>query len=156
MCNKIALTLTLSFRPFRALREREQKKQRGFSLILVLFLLVVVGLLAAAMAQLNSGGSKAVGMEIQSTRALFAAESGAQIAAMSLFPIDGGTPGCAAVPASKSFTAGGLSNCKTNLGCSSASAAGRTIYTITSEGQCAVGTDDYARRKITVGLRSMQ
>ena len=152
MCNKIALTLTLSR------RERGQKTQRGFSLILVIFLLVVVSLLAAAMAQLNRGGSSAVSMEIQSTRALFAAESGAQIAAMQIFPINGGTPGCAAVPtATQTFTAGGLTNCTANLACTPTTVTNpsRTIYTVTSEGKCANGTNDYARRKITVGLRSL-
>lgn len=143
---------------------REQgglRHQRGVSLILVLFLLVVVSLLAAAMAQLNRGGSNAVSLEIQSVRASFAAESGAQIAAMKLFPIGGTTPGCTAVPATvppspaTSFAAIGLTNCTATLTCSSpTNTTGPTIYTVTSEGKCGSG-DDYARRRITIGLRSL-
>ncbi|MFT3928993.1 MAG: hypothetical protein QM709_01745 [Spongiibacteraceae bacterium] len=132
-----------------------RRAQRGVSLILVLFLLVVVSLLVAAIAQLNRGGSNAVSMEIQSTRALFAAESGAQIAAMQLFPISGNTPGCGAVTTPKVFAVGGLNNCSANLTCAVSNAAGRTVYTITSEGRCSVGSNDYARRRITVGLRSL-
>lgn len=151
MCNKIALTLTLSR------REREQKAQRGVSLVLVLFLLVVVSLLAAAMAQLNRGGSNAVSLEIQSTRALFAAESGAQIMAMTIFPISlasGSTPLPCPTNFSKTFSSNGLSGCSANMTCSAETAAGPTIYTVTSEGTCGSG-NDYARRRITVGLRSL-
>lgn len=128
--------------------------QRGVSLILVLFLLVVVSLLVAAIAQLNRGGSNAVSMEIQSTRALFAAESGAQIAALQLFPINGATPGCGAVTTPRAFTAGALNTCSANLTCTTATAAGRTVYTVTSEGICGAG-NDRARRRITIGLRSL-
>lgn len=139
-------------------REGGQKNQRGVSLILVLFLLVVVSLLVAAMARLNQGSSNAVSMEIQSARALFAAESGAQIAAMTLFPIDG-TPACNnsdPVSFSKTFGTAGLNSCSANITHRCTTAGGRTIFTVVSSGSCGVaGTADYARRQITVGLRSL-
>lgn len=140
------------------LLEKGPKAQRGASLIMVLFLLVVVSLLVAAMARLNEGGSNAVSMEIQSTRALFAAESGAQSAAMRLFPIGGAAPGCAAVTATPpiAFPAGGLGNCSATLTCNSVVVGNRTVYTVTSEGRCAVDTDDFARRRVTVGLWNLQ
>lgn len=136
-------------------RSKTPSDQRGVSLIMVLFLLVIVSLLAAAMARLNQGGSNAVSIEIQSTRALFAAESGAQRAAMQLFPIGGGTPGCGGVTTPVNFPAGGLGNCSANLVCTWSDAAGRRVYTITSEGVCGAG-DDFARRSITVGLWNLQ
>lgn len=127
------------------------KNQRGISLIMVLFLLVILSLLVAAMVQLNRGGSSAVSIEIQSTRALFAAESGAQIAAMKIFPINGTTPACPG-NFSQSFTASALSGCSADITCLSTAAAGRTVYTVTSAGICGTG-NDRARRRITVGLR---
>ncbi len=127
--------------------------QHGVSLILVLFLLVVVSLLAAAMAQLNRGGSNAVSLEIQSTRALFAAESGAQAEAMLIFPING-APTCPPADFSNTFPASGLSGCSTATTCNSLQAAGRILFTVTSIGQCGSG-NDYARRRITIGLRSL-
>lgn len=139
---------------FRLLRSRQHQRQRGISLILVLFLLVVVGLLAAAMAQLNRGSANAVGLEIQSTRALFAAESGAQIAAMKLFPINSAsTPTCPATLFAQAFTANGLTGCSATATCSApVTVSGHTIYTLTSVGTCGAG-NDLARRQITVGLR---
>ncbi len=130
------------------------KTQRGMSLIMVLFILVVASLLAVAMAQLNRGGSNAVGIEIQSVRALFAAESGAQLAAMKIFPISGATPACPASSFSQTFSAGALSGCAASMTCASASAENRTVFTVASTGTCGSG-DSYARRRITIGLRSL-
>lgn len=140
------------------LLEKGRKAQRGASLIMVLFLLVVVSLLAASMARLNRGGSNAVSMEIQSTRALFAAESGTQLMAMQIFPLGGieANAQCpAALPQVNNFTVNGLNNCIATVNCNRTATAGRNIFTLTSTGECAIGTNDYARRKITVGLRSM-
>lgn len=140
-----------------SLSVRSRARQRGVSLIMVLFLLVVVSLLAAAMARLNQGGSNAVSMEIQSTRALFAAESGAQLMAMRIFPINIASETNAICPAQQinNFGTAGLNTCRATVNCVRTQAAGRTVFTITSEGRCAIGTNDYARRRITVGLRSM-
>ncbi len=134
------------------IRRVKFKSQRGISLILVLFLIVIVSLLTAAMAQLIRGGSNAVSMEIQSTRALFAAESGAQVAAMRIFPINGGAAACTNF--TQSFTVSALNGCSANITCAPVVAAGRTIYTVTSAGVCGSG-NDRARRRITIGLRTL-
>ena len=149
MCSENAFTLT----PFR--RERGLKTQQGVSLILVLFLLVVVSLLAAAMAQLNRGGSTSVGLEIQSTRALFAAESGAQIAAMRIFPINGSSAGGNCGNFNQPFNNAGLNNCSAAVTCSGPVTVNNIyVYKVESIGTCgAAGSNDYARRKITMALR---
>jgi MSHA biogenesis protein MshP len=134
-------------------KKRGQKTQRGVSLIIVLFLLVVVSLLAVSLAQLNRGGSIAVAQEIQSTRALYAAESGAQIAAMRIFPINSTPTLCPGF--TQAFTASGLNGCSATITCFSVNTAGKTIYTVTSDGICVTG-NDRGRRKITVGLRIPQ
>lgn len=135
--------------------KNSRTRQYGVSLIMVLFLLVVVSLLAAALARLNQGGSNAVSMEVQSTRALFAAESGAQIAAMRIFPIGTQNPPCSNGNFSRNFTANGLNNCAANVSFSCVPTAERTVFTVVSAGTCGtVGSADYARRQITVGLRN--
>lgn len=126
------------------------KNAQGFSLILVLFLLVVVSLLAAAMAQLNRGGSAAVTQEILSVRALFAAESGAQVMAMKIFPITGAS---ACGPLALAFPANGLNGCTANVTCASVTTPGRTVFTVRSTGTCTANTER-ASRTIEVGLRS--
>ncbi len=131
------------------------KLQRGFSLILVLFLLLVVSLLAVSMTQLNSGSSTAVSQEILSVRALFAAESGAQAMATDIFPL-GATPVCPASALALTYTANGLSGCTAavTVSCPALSAAGRTVYTVVSDGTCIAGTQR-ARRRVQIGLRSL-
>lgn len=123
------------------------------SLILVLFLLVVVSLLAAAMVQLNRGGSATIGIEIQSTRALFAAESGAQIAAMKMFPINGSSAGVNCGNFNQAFATNGLNNCSAAVTCSGPVTVNNIyVYKVESIGTCGNGSD-YARRKISVALR---
>lgn len=133
-----------------------QNTQRGISLILVLFLLVVVSMLVVAMARLNSGSQKAVGQEILSVRALFAAESGAQSMAMRIFPIN--NPPLAVCPSDLSIpfpaAAAGLSICTAAVTCQLTSTASRTVFTVKSEGRCNSGTEQ-SRRMITVGLRTL-
>jgi MSHA biogenesis protein MshP len=127
------------------------RKQRGISLLLVLFVLVIVSLLVAALMRLNTGSQKIISQEILSVRALFAAESGAQAAAMRLFPITGLVQPC---NFAINFATAGLSGCTATVTCPApVVAAGRTMYTVKSEGRCNGGTEQ-SRRMITVGLRA--
>ena len=132
-----------------------KNRQRGISLILVIFLLVVVAMLVVAMARLNSGNQKIVGQEILSVRALFAAESGAQSMAMRAFPI--GSAASTTCPANFSITfpvaATGLNGCTANVTCTPTTVGSRTMFTVKSEGRCNGGTEQ-SRRMITVGLRA--
>lgn len=57
---------------------RVHKKQAGLSLVLVVFVLVALSVLAAALVQLLTVNSIAVANEVLSARAFLAAESGAQ------------------------------------------------------------------------------
>ena len=133
-----------------------RKKQHGFSLILVLFLLVVVSMLVVAMARLNSGGQQAVSQEILSVRAFWAAESGAQAMAMRTFLIDGAVPIACPADFSINFPAAatGLNGCAANVSCQVVSAAGRTVFTVSSIGTCDGGTERSSRR-IDVALRAL-
>ncbi len=55
-----------------------RQQQQGLSLVMAVFILVVLALLGAAMVNILTAGSESVAREVISTRALFAAESGAQ------------------------------------------------------------------------------
>lgn len=114
-----------------------QRRIQGFSLVLVLFLIVVASLLIATLTRLNAGGQAALAQETLSTRALFAAESGAQAMAMTIFPL--GTPqGLAACPAvqQRAYAVAGLKGCRSSVSCALTSGGGQSVYTLISEGEC--------------------
>ncbi len=108
----------------------------GFSLIAALFIIVVLGLLAAALFRMTQSSNVAVSQEALSIRAFFAAESGAQAAAMDLFPIGGGG---ACNSRTINFTNSGLVNCQATITCTSFVADGETFYRVSSQGQCSSG-----------------
>ncbi|WP_459936335.1 hypothetical protein [Desulfonatronum parangueonense] len=61
--------------------EIQQYSPSGFSLPVVIFILVVISVLAGAMARLVGGGAQSIAFEVQSTRAHLAARSGLEWAA---------------------------------------------------------------------------
>lgn len=131
---------------------KPMRAQRGISLILVLFFIVVVALLMVALARLNAGSQKIIGQEVLSVRALFAAESGAQEASMRIFPMGASPTTCA--PLTRSFATPGLSDCSVSVACTSqVTALGRSVITLNSRGTCGSGVD-VASRNITVMLRT--
>lgn len=149
-------------------RQPLKTRQRGISLILVLFILVVVSLLVASMAQLNRGGSNAVSQEILSVRALQAAESGAQTMALKIFPLNYIKPAtCAPVSCptavNRVFNVAGLNGCTVAATCTTAtcipvsgaanSAVNKIVFTVTSAGTCNAGTQS-AYREVQIGLRA--
>ncbi|MBI2380305.1 MAG: hypothetical protein HYV16_06100 [Gammaproteobacteria bacterium] len=129
--------------------------------MMVLFLLVVVSILVAALTRLNAGGQAAMAQEILSVRALFAAETGAQAMAMSVFPLNG----AAACPAtqSRAYAQPGLAGCRSETSCASATAGGQTVFSLTSTGECSSGGcgaasctagAEQSRRRLRVQLRA--
>ncbi len=127
------------------------KKVKGFSLIAALFVIVILGLLAAALYRMTQTANVGVAQEVLSIRAFLAAESGAQTAAMEAFPLGG-----AGVCNSRTinFSSNGLVNCSVNITCSAFASAGETYYQIESQGQCSTG-DLQASRTLEVMLRPL-
>lgn len=128
--------------------------QRGAGLPIALFIITVLSLLVLGMSQLQEGASQSLSLQIQSQRAFFAAESGAQSAVRKALD-----SGCPAVTAASpmSFASSGLAGCSASLGCDSVTAdisgpGGDTVYTITSTGNCGAGPDG-AEREIEVRVR---
>lgn len=134
--------------------ERSRHQQTGAGLPVALFIITVLALLVIGMAQLQESSGKAVSLQIQSQRAFFAAESGAQVALAELVP----GANCSAVSTNKTFNVSGLNGCQARLQCNAlqADVTGNgnltTVYSLTSTGQCGVGADS-AERIIEVRLR---
>ncbi len=133
------------------------RRQRGFGLPLAIFIITVLALIGAAMVALTRTGQEAVSSEVQSVRAFYAAESGAQLALVQVLPLTGGSigvPGCNALSLNPAFTAPGLTGCNASVTCSGQTVDGHDYYRITSTGECRFGgSGNTARRRIEVMAR---
>ncbi len=128
--------------------------QRGFSLPVAVFVIVIMALLAVGIVQLSSRSNISATQEELANRAFYAAESGASWAMSRLFfntlgPAtraysDAGCDGLGGPPV---FATQGLATCTVSLSCScpglancAAQAIGLTnYYRITSTGICGTG-----------------
>ena len=115
----------------------------------VIFILVIMTLLATAMVRLSTTGALSIASEVQSNRAFYAAESGAQWAMNQLFPPAGGGGVCFASPSSLNFTTAGLNGCSASVSCvNSGVFNASTHFIVTSTGSCGNET-----RQIQVGAK---
>lgn len=120
--------------------------QRGSSIAMAIFVLIVVGMLGAAMVNILNKGQENVAREVISMRALMAAESGAE---RGLFQaLNGGACNGVGVVVSPSLTwaamgGEGLQGCSAEVSCAVFTLAlnGVNYYTIKSEGQCGPMSD---------------
>ena len=123
-------------------------EQGGFGMPMVVFILVVMTLLATAMVRLSSTSAISIANEIESNRAFFAAESGAQWAMNQLFPPAGGGGVCFA-GTTLNFSTGGLNGCSATVQCQNSGVFnGSTHFLVTSSGSCGNAT-----RQIQVGAK---
>ncbi|HTN32521.1 MAG TPA: hypothetical protein VL091_00785 [Marinobacter sp.] len=127
----------------------DMRAHKGAGLPIALFVITVLALLVVGMAQLQQASGESVSLQIQSQRAFFAAESGAQVAVRGVLDADS----CSGSPGTMTFAAPALNTCKAVLACGvSANTRGARVFTITSTGQC--GHDiDSAERIIEVRVR---
>jgi MSHA biogenesis protein MshP len=114
--------------------------QRGFSLPIAIFILVIMALIGTALVSLSQSSHQALGQEVISTRAFYAAESGAQVALAQLFPLTAAPANCAAPYPPVVFTASDLNGCTASVTCSSTTISGKSYYTLTSTGTCGFAT----------------
>lgn len=137
-------------------------KQKGFSLPIAVFVLVIMALLAAALVQISSRSNLAAAQEELSNRAFFAAESGASWAMSLLFFNAAGAAdkahsdtACAAIGAGSplSYTTRGLYTCTATIACSSQLVNLTSYYSINSQGRCGTGAVQ-GIRTIQVGAKS--
>lgn len=129
----------------------QRSRQRGVSLVIALFILVVLALLGAAMINMLAGGADSAAREVISARALFVAESGAQRKLSEIFPpgTTSSVPGACTAENWSSADLGGIAGCgnlQVTIACSLAAPAGADrYYTITSSGRCGPSGDAAVR-----------
>ena len=141
------------------------KKQDGFLIPLALFILIVMSLFALVLSRNTIQTSTSATLEMISTQAFYAAESGGQRGMQNLFFPDASSrqavdTRCAALNATYAFTVTGLNNCSAvvtctclypdNTACAPATAANYStaaatnklisFYKISSVGACGSGT----------------
>lgn len=142
------------------------KRQAGFLIPLAIFIVVVMGLLALALARTTTQTSLATAQELISLQAFYAAESGAQRGMNKLFPpgFDSNPEVAVRAEVNARCTSGftetlnfsgiqGLSACSADIRCVCMScnpADATSFYTITSAGTCGTGAIT-AVRTIRVG-----
>ncbi len=132
------------------------RRQRGSALIVGIFVITVMFLLAAALIRISSDGDEALTLEVWGTRALAAANSGADVAMSKLFPLDGGASSCANVPAAWSVpNVIGFHGCAVNLSCNAFMVDGVTQYRIVSTAVCQ-SADLRVSRTVEVTARDVE
>ena len=119
-------------------------RQRGFLLPVAVFTLVVMSAFAIGLWRSTVQTSTSISQELLTTQALYAAETGAQVAAGKLlFDTDQSQAEaeCNAMPMTLTYSSDGLSQCSTNVSCSGASG----VYKVVSESSCGSGDISAAR-----------
>ncbi len=150
-----------------------RNNQKGFLLPLALFVLVVLGVVAAAMTRFVSQSGSSITLEAISVQAFYAAESGAQLGMNHLFynadirrqDVDNI---CLSMNQSIRLTAAGLTNCQVQLHCeclfdnntlcdtsdannyNGSNGIANSLYTLSSQASCGVNALR-AQRRISVG-----
>ncbi|TVP57684.1 MAG: hypothetical protein EA349_06040 [Halomonadaceae bacterium] len=118
-------------------------KQQGVGLPMAIFLITVMALLVTTIAQLQQTSGETAALDILSTRAFYAAESGAQLA-MTQF-LAGGEAVCQSV-GPFTFSEAGLANCSAIISCEFfASPELEPVIQVVSEGRCGSGNEQTFR-----------
>jgi MSHA biogenesis protein MshP len=129
---------------------RARSRQRGAAMMFAIAILVIASLLGAGIAKLVRLEQLGVAREVISTRALLAADSGAQRALAQLF---GGTA-CAANMADYDFSSiDGLNDCSAHIDCTlyDPGGASASMYRVVARGRCS-NADPAARRVEVLAL----
>ena len=125
-------------------------KQQGIGLPATVFLIAILALIVVAMSDLAEDANTGFAQDFESTRAFYAAESGAQIALNRVFV---GLEACDNTLGYLDFDAGGdnpgLNNCIAQLVCSvdvvGAGASATNYMTFTSTATCGSGIEQATR-----------
>ena len=140
-------------------------REGGSALVMVIFIIVVLALLLAALAYINSASNRNTALQIASTRAYWAAQSGAEWGVYQIAPSTGNAASqCFSPnPTNPPLQIPGLNGCTVAVSCSSASpSSGITQFRIGSSGRCPTGnlgpgnTAITANRELIVGLSVLQ
>ncbi len=132
-------------------------EQGASALVMVIFVMVVLALLLAALAYINSASNQNTALQIASTRAYWAAQSGAE---WGVYQVTSNNASCASqtILSYSNTPNAGLAGCMATVACSSAPTASVTSYRISSQGSCPAGNLGIANgtlggtRSVIVGI----
>ncbi|MBU2845298.1 hypothetical protein ACSDBR_00065 [Acidithiobacillus ferriphilus] len=131
--------------------------EKGSALVMVIFIMVVLALLLAALAYITAQSNQNTAYQIASTRAYWAAQSGAEWGTYQITSATGRAASQCFSP-SPAYPAIGsipeLKGCSAKVACSSARTASTTSYQITSQGACPAGNLGAGNSPV-VALRSV-
>ncbi len=130
--------------------------EKGSALVMVIFVMVVLALLLAALAYINAQSNQNTALQIASTRAYWAAQSGAE------WGVWQGENGSCAPSTPLTYSSyspnAGLAGCQATVACLSSSTSSAFYYQINSTGVCTAGnlaignSPISATRSVVVGL----
>ncbi|WP_203301745.1 hypothetical protein [Marinobacter sediminum] len=129
--------------------------QQGAGLPVAIFVITVLALIVVGIAQIQDSTGQSVSLQIQSQRAFYAAESGAQVGLRDALESDS----CGAVQSPLAFTSPGLAGCEAQVSCEilvadiQGNGSNDTVYVLISQGSCGTGSPDAATRTIEVRAR---
>ncbi|WP_337841475.1 type II secretory pathway component [Rheinheimera sp.] len=138
-----------------------RQRQGGSALLVAVFVIVLMGLLVAALSRMLQSSTEAVSYEVLGTRAFFAAQTGLEAGLVQLFPVSGAGTYCAvgagqltgSATEQTSLSTADLAGCSYRLNCKSAreSATPSAVvhYQLSSEGQCVSGAIS-SQRTVTI------
>ncbi len=124
-------------------------KIHGFGLPAAIFIITVLAMIVAAITSLGESSSVAFGQDINSIKAFYAAESGAEIGLTKKFDVTGSPVGCGNNLYVDNSGLTGLNGCSVEVHCDTANAGGIEYYTLTSTATCGSGRDA-AQREVEV------
>lgn len=117
--------------------------QQGIGLPATVFLITILSLIVLAMSELNESSALGFGQDLNSMKAFYAAESGAQVALNRVFT---GNEACNASLAAINFGATvGLEGCSATLTCSSLTEDSVNYFTFKSTASCGAGFESATR-----------
>ena len=127
---------------------RMHRKQRGFSLVSALFLIIIMALLAVGMVQILTTSQQGVSQELTSVRAYLGAQSAAQWGIYQARYAGG------VGAQTLTFSAAGLSNISVNVNVQSLAIIGVNNYLVTASAQFGTTSDnEYSKRTIEVRVK---
>ncbi|WP_076417153.1 hypothetical protein [Colwellia sp. UCD-KL20] len=130
--------------------------QKGSSLVLAIFILVVMSLLGAALLRMMATNEETYVYEVLGTRAYNAAQTGAQRKLQQLFPLNTGLDSsmCTADDTFSLANIEGLDYCSVKVDCLEVKHENVSYFTVTSIGQCVIN-DEATSRVVEVQAKSM-
>lgn len=114
-------------------------RQQGSALVIGIFVITVMFLMASALINVLQDADEQVNLEVWGTRALAAANSGADSGLADLFPLDGSTATCAATSNWAVPNETGFHGCRVALTCNATLVNAVNHYRITSSATCETG-----------------